>query len=368
MAPTLNQEQTPTYGPRIAELHYSGNWSVNQIVDYTGFFIDETDSVKYDSPQNFTTTGYIDENGVLNGNYGTYSGNTTPIQMSRDFVMVPNEPFMVVKYTLTNPSATKSYNWNVLDQVHLNNTNNSDNVSGSYDSTRNTLFANMTASGQYVVFLGAMQTASSYQVGNDSDCTASDSTASAWCQFDANGTLHDNSSLSTPNMDLGFQNLVTIAPDATQTLYYYLGIAPTMTAAQTDASTAGGQTGTYWYSQTASDYSTWLNAGKTISTTDTGVNTAYLRNLVVIKNAQETLATASSRPRDQPRLVRLQGVGARLVVRRHGPRCRRPLCRGPAVLGDGWPAQPALERHLGKTTYIRSGQVPTLFPSVQPEY
>ncbi len=192
MAPTLNQEQTPTYGPRIAELHYSGNWSVNQIVDYTGFFIDETDSVKYDSPQNFTTTGYIDENGVLNGNYGTYSGNTTPIQMSRDFVMVPNEPFMVVKYTLTNPSATKSYNWNVLDQVHLNNTNNSDNVSGSYDSTRNTLFANMTASGQYVVFLGAMQTASSYQVGNDSDCTASDSTASAWCQFDANGTLHDN--------------------------------------------------------------------------------------------------------------------------------------------------------------------------------
>ena len=157
--------------------------------------------MKYDSPQNFTTTGYIDENGVLNGNYGTYSGNKTPIQMSRDFVMVPNEPFMVVKYALTNPSATKSYNWNVLDQVHLNNTNNSDNVSGSYDSTRNTLFANMTASGQYVVFLGAMQTASSYQVGNDSDCTASDSTASAWCQFDANGTLHDNSSLSTPNMN-----------------------------------------------------------------------------------------------------------------------------------------------------------------------
>ncbi len=286
MAPALNQEQTPTYGPRIAELHYSANWSVNQIVDYTGFYIDETDSVKYDSPQNFTTTGYLDQNGVLNGTYGTYSGNATPIQMSRDFVLVPNEPFMVVRYTLTNPSATKSYNWNVLDQVHLNNTNLSDNVSGSYDSTRKALFANMTASGQYVMFLGAMQTASSYQVGNDSDCTASDSTASAWCQFDANGTLDNNGSLSTPNMDLGFQNLVTIAPNSTQTLYYYLGIASTMTAAQSAASTAGAQTGSYWYSQTASDYSTWLNAGKTISTSDTGVNTAYLRNLVVIKNSQ----------------------------------------------------------------------------------
>ena len=286
MAPKLNQNQTATYGPRIAELHYSGNWGVNQIVDYTGFFRDETDSVKYDSPQDFTTTGYMDENGALHGAYGTYNGSSTPIQMNRDFVMVPNEPFMVVRYTLTNPSATKSYNWNILDQVHLNNTNNSDNVSGSYDSTRDAMFANMTASGQYVVFLGSMQTPSSYQVGNDSDCTASDATASAWCQFDANGTLHDNGSLSTPNMDLGFQDEVTIAPNSTQTLYYYLGIQSTMTAAQSAADTARAQTGSYWFTTTASDYSSWLSAGKTVSTTDSGVNTAYLRNLVVIKNSQ----------------------------------------------------------------------------------
>jgi GH15 family glucan-1,4-alpha-glucosidase len=286
MAPTLNQTQTATYGPRIAELHYSGNWAVNQIVDYTGFFRDETDGVKYDQAQNFTTTGYLDQSGVLHGDYGTYNGSPTPIQMSRDFVMVPNEPFMVVRYTLTNPSATTSYKWNVLDQVHLNNTNTSDNVTGSYSSSTDTLYADMTASGQYVVFLGAMQTPGSYQVGNDSDCTASDTTASAWCQFDANGTLADNSSLATPNMDLGFQDEVTIAPNSTQTLYYYLGVAPTMSAAQADASTASGESGPYWYTQTATDYSNWLDAGKTISTADSGVNTAYLRNLVVIKNSQ----------------------------------------------------------------------------------
>ncbi|MHB2028280.1 MAG: glycoside hydrolase family 66 protein [Acidimicrobiales bacterium] len=286
MAPKLNQQATATYGPRIAELHYSGNWGVNQIVDYTGFFRDQTDGVKYDQPQNFTTTGYLDQNGVLNGTYGTYNGATTPIQMQRDFVMVPNEPFMVVRYTLTNPSSTTSYNWSVLDQVHLNNTNSADNVVGSYDSTRNAMFADMTASGQYVVFLGAMQSPTSYQVGNDSNCTATDATASAWCQFDANNTLSNNSSLSTPNMDLGFQNSVTIAPNSSQTLYYYLGIQSTMSAAQTAPDTARAQTGAYWYSQTATDYANWLNAGKTISTSDTGVNTAYLRNLVVIKNSQ----------------------------------------------------------------------------------
>jgi GH15 family glucan-1,4-alpha-glucosidase len=286
MAPKLNPLATATYGPRIAELHYSGNWGVNQIVDYTGFFRDTTNSVKYDAPQNFTTTGYVDENGVLNGSYGTYSGSATPIQMKRDFVMVPNQPFMVVRYTLTNPSATTSYNWNVLDQVHLNNTNTAYNVTGSYDGTRNAMFADMTASGQYVVFLGALQTATSHQVGNDSDCTATDATASAWCQFDSTGSLHGNSSLSTPNMDLGFQNSVTIAPSTSQTLYYYLGIQSTVTAAQSAVDIARAQTGSYWYTTTASNYSTWIAAGKTITTTDTGVNTAYLRNLVVIKNSQ----------------------------------------------------------------------------------
>ncbi len=286
MAPKLNQLATATYGPRIAELHYSPNWGVNQINDYTGFFRDTTDNVKYDQPQDFTSTAYLDENGVLHGSYGTYNGSSTPIQMERDFVMVPNEPFMVVKYTLTNPSSTTSYNWNVLDQVHVNNTNLSDNVAGSYDTTRKAMFANMTASGQYVIFLGALQTASSYQVGNDSDLTSTDPTASAWSQFDATGSLHDNGSISTPNVDMGFQNSVTIAPNSSQTLYYYLGIQSTMTAAQSAVDTARAQTGAYWYSTTATDYSTWLAAGKTVSTSDTGVNTAYLRNLVVIKNSQ----------------------------------------------------------------------------------
>jgi GH15 family glucan-1,4-alpha-glucosidase len=286
MAPVLNQTQTPQYGPRIAELHYSGNWGVNQIVDYTGFFRDETDGVKYDQAQDFTTTGYLDQSGVLHGDYGNYNGSSTPIEISRDFVMVPNEPFLITRYTLTNPSSTTTYDWNVLDQVHLNNTNTNDNVSGSYDSTRDALFGDMTTSGQYVVFLGALQTPSSYQVGNDSDCAATDTTASAWCQFDANGSLADNSSISTPNVDLGFQDEVSIAPNSTQTLYFYLGIAPTMSAAQAGSDTARAQSGSYWYSQTATDYSNWLDSGKIISTSDSGVNTAYLRNLVVIKNAQ----------------------------------------------------------------------------------
>ncbi len=225
--------------------------------------------MKYDQAQDFTTTGYIDQNGVLQrAPTAPTTGRLDAHPDEPELVLVPNEPFMVTRYTLTNPSSTTSYNWNVLDQVHLNNTNSSDNVSGSYTSSNHTLYANMTASGQYVVFLGALKTPSSYQVGNDSDCTPSDSTASAWCQFDTNGSLDDNSSLSTPNMDLGFQDEVTIAPNSTQTLYFYMGIASTLTAAETDAGTASGSSGSSWYTTAATDYTNWLNGGKTISTTE----------------------------------------------------------------------------------------------------
>ena len=285
-ASKLNQNDTGTYGPRIAELRASNQWSTNQIVDYSGFFTDTTHSVKYDQIHNFASTGYLDETGALNTTYGQYSGATVPITIHRDYVMVPNEPFLVVRYTLTNPSTTSSIGWKLLDQVHLNNTSSGTNVSASYDSTRSAMFGDMTASGQDVVTLGTFQTATSHQVGNDADCTATDTAASAWCQFDANGALDNNSTLSTPNVDLGFQNTVTIAANSSQTLYFYLGLGTSLTGAQSAADTARAHTGAYWFTTTASDYATWLASGQTISTTDNGVNTAFERNLVVMKNAQ----------------------------------------------------------------------------------
>lgn len=285
-ASQLNQDDTGDYGPRIAELHASNQWSTNQIVDYTGFFEDATDNVKYDQAHDFASSAYLDQNGVLNTSYGDYSGAAMPISIARDYVMVPNEPFLVVRYTLTNPSTTQSYSWKVLDQVHLNNTSSSTNVAATYDSTRDAMFGDMTASGQDVVTLGALQSPTAYQVGNDSDCTATDTTASAWCQFDSNGTLDDNASQSTPNVDLGFQNTVTIAPSSSQTLYYYLGLGTTLASAQAASDAARAQTGAYWFNTTAADYASWLASGTNVSTTDTGVNTAYERNLVVIKNSQ----------------------------------------------------------------------------------
>jgi GH15 family glucan-1,4-alpha-glucosidase len=284
-ASKLNQNDTGAYGPRIAELRSSSAWSTNQIVDYSGFFQDTTDSVKYDQIHNFDSSAYLDENGALNSTYGKYSATTLPITIKRDYVMVPNQSFLVARYTLANPSAS-AVNWKVLDQVHLNNTVPANNVSASYDATRNAFFGDMTASGQSVVTLGAFQSPTSYQAGNDADCVAAHATASAWCQYDTNGVLSNNATLATPNVDLGFQNSVTIPANGSQTLYYYLGLGTTLATAQSAADTARAQTGAYWFTTTAGNYATWLAGGTSISTTDTGVNTAYLRNLVIIKNSQ----------------------------------------------------------------------------------
>ena len=165
-------------------------------------------------------------------------------------------------------------------------------------------------------------------------------------------------------MDLGFQDQVTIAANSTQTLYFYLGIASTMTAAQSAASTAGGQTGSYWYSQTASDYSTWLNAGKTISTTNTGVNTAYLRNLVVIKNAQnpgDGLFPAATNPGSYGYKAWVR----ELLVRRDGPSMPPVTTARRSSTGSGW-RPTSFSNGTWETTYnLWTG---AYISFVQPEY
>ncbi len=292
MASHLCQDDTNTrYGPRIAELHYSGSWTPNQIVDYSGFFRNDSSGVKYDQINNFASSAWIDSSGALDANYLTYAGGSVPVQVQRNAVMPPNQPFMVIDYRLTNPGGL-AVAWNLLDQVHLNNLNPSQSVQASYDSTRRALIANMTASGQFYVALGAFQAPGTYQAGNDADSNPSDGAAGAWYQFDANDHLADNGSLSASDVDMAFQNQVTIPAGGSADLYYYLTVRSTLSDVQQAASAAIAQGGAYWFSNTASQVSQWLAGGSSVSTSDSGVNTEYTRALLAIKNAQNpTLGT-----------------------------------------------------------------------------
>lgn len=279
-----DNDTSSTKGPRIAELRYSGNWNTNQIQDYTSFFRDETNGVKYNQVHNFDSEAYYDESGVMHNNYLQYNGSNLPnMEISKDYAAVPNQNFIVARYTLKNTGST-SLSYSILDMLHPNNTT-SNNVSASYDSTRNALIVNMSASGQPYLALGAFSTPTYYQAANDSDSNASSQTCSPWYTFDGSGVLKNNSSVIAQNPSVAFEQKVTVAAGSSQYVYFYLALGTSLSNIQSICDTARAQAGSYWFTNTSSSYSNWFS-GKTIpSFSDSDLTSVYKRNIVMIKNS-----------------------------------------------------------------------------------
>jgi GH15 family glucan-1,4-alpha-glucosidase len=295
MAPQLAQTDSNTqYGPRLAELHYSPSGAtsasaVNQIHDYTGFFRDETHGVKYDQVHGFGgATGYLDSGGVLRSDYGAYNGTATTVSIARDYAFVPDQHFVVVQYRLHNPGASAT-TVNVLDSVHLNNTGSSgQNVAATWDATRNAAEADMSASGQYHVVLGALETPTGHQVGDDTSSSLASSTVAPWYAFDNNGTLPGNGSVTAMDVDLAINKQVSVPAGGDATASFYLAIADTTAHSLDAADAARAHTGDYWLSATTTAYTSWLNAGDRVTSgfSDSGLSTAYDRALVAMKQSQ----------------------------------------------------------------------------------
>lgn len=278
-----NNDTSSSNGPCLTELRYSSNWSVNQIKDYSAFFRDETNNTKYDQIHNFDSEGYFDESGVLHNNYLTYSGSSLPgMEISRDYVFVPNHDFIVTRYTLTN-TGSKSLTYSILDMIHPNNTS-SNNVSEYYDSNRKAIFIDMSNAGQPCMALGAFTTPTYYQVANDADSNTSSSTCSPFYTFDNNGRLNNNANVTASDVSAGFEQKVTIPAGSSQYVYFYLAIGSSLKDVQSFCDTARAQTGDYWFTYTASRYSDWFSGKKIPTFDDTDLTTIYKRNLVMIKN------------------------------------------------------------------------------------
>lgn len=295
MAPQLAQTDSNTqWGPRLAELHYSPNGAssasaANQIKDYTGFFRDETNAQKYDQVHNFgNATGHLDSGGVLRSDYGTYSGNPTTVTIGRDYAFVPNENFVVVQYRLHN-SGTAAVDFNVLDAAHLNNTGSAgQNVTATWDSARSAAVANMSASGQYHVVLGALEAPTGHQVGDDAVSSLTSPTVAPWYTFDNDGTLSGTNTVTAMDVDLAINKRVTIPAGGDATASFYLAISNSSAGALAAADAARAHSGSYWLDSTTTSYTSWLNAGSRVTSAfpDTGLSTAYDRALVAIKQSQ----------------------------------------------------------------------------------
>lgn len=292
MASKLSPADTGTFGPRLAELRYSADWSTNQLVDATAYFRDETGGVagKYNDAKQFNSEAWYESDGTLTTRYLNYGTAALPVQITKQYAMVPNQPFVVIKYTFQNLTAN-ARTFNFLEQAHLNNKTKGNPAPGWqhgwWDVTRNALGTDMSQSGQYYMEFGALQPMDSRQVGNDANSNAADVASGAWYQFDANGALLNNGDQWAQDLDLGFQKSMTIPASGSTTLSFYYTIGSTQSAAEAAADTARAQSGDYWLSQTATQYTNWLNAGKRTSMADAGLNTAYDRSLIINKQVQQ---------------------------------------------------------------------------------
>jgi GH15 family glucan-1,4-alpha-glucosidase len=304
MAGKLTQIDTSMRGPCLGELHYlsgsAAQRNVNHIVDYTGFFRDESGGTNYTQVQNFGVEAWFESDpsnaGTLTTNYLAYSGATVQprLQICRSFAGPPNQPFFVVRYSLTNPTPA-SITFNILDQVHLNNLDPTQNLHAWYDATNNALIADMTASGQFFVVLGALDPVDGYQAGNDADSSTSSPTVAGWYSFDANGTLMNNTDIQTPNVDLAFNKRLTVAPGQSQSVHFYIGICETQADANAAIAAARASSGDEWFTTTAAAYTTWLangSKGKSVTFADDAINQLFDHALIMIKNVQNPVSGA----------------------------------------------------------------------------
>jgi len=259
-------------GPGLTALHYLGgrasNWPVNHILAHTGAFRDESLPQLYTDPARFDADAWLENApdcaGALTTRYTRY--RDTPVQprtIERSHVAVPGQPFLVIRYRVTN-STTDNFTWSVLDQLRLNNIGDHDPAQDThawYDDARNVLVADMSASGQYFITLGAFGAMDGHQVGDDAEADPTVATVAGGVAFARDGTLPGNADVRAATVNLSCCSRLTIAAGQTASVDFFLIVQPTLDTALTTADTVRAETAQHWCDVAATAHVAWLDNG-----------------------------------------------------------------------------------------------------------
>lgn len=292
-AAQLCSEDTAMRPPRISELRLSSNWSVNQINDYTGFFIDATSGSNYSNGEKFESEGYFDENGILRTNYLRFDGNyPSGIEISRDYAALPNMSAIVTRYTVKNTSSGEK-TVKILDMLNPSNTG-SGNISASYDTSKRAVVFDRSSASQPFIALGSFDAPEAYQAANDAVLDASQQNCSPWASFHANGSLKNNSSASASSVSAGMLKTLTVGSGQTAEAYFYISFGATADDLNATISAIRAQNGADWYAYTSDYYADWFAGANDIPDfTDPELALMYKRNLIMIKNTLRPGTTTS---------------------------------------------------------------------------
>jgi hypothetical protein len=332
------------FGPYLSHLHSAVDWPVNQIDGATAFFrgdvvdghgerragpdrqprLCETsgkvqgDDARGDAGvrQSYASVMCFDDGGVLNVEYLGETEVDLPVQIEKSYAMVPNQRFVVARYTLTNNLPAKdegSVRARFVEVVDLNNKTALDHEESGKDLTDtgihepepgqlvpnlqaqwhpdlNAWIADMSAAnGTFLVF-GAFQ---------DMDRHRTFETVTDQLEFDRaiepetkildEAELpEDIEELTAWDLGLAMWKEVVLPPGDEQQYSFFYAIASSLEEAKALAGQARAPTTSNdWFDDTRDYYRAWLQQGRQIDPPDPGLRSAYTRALVANKQATQ---------------------------------------------------------------------------------
>ena len=338
----LYKDDPRLFGPYLAALHNAVDWPVNQIDGATAFFSAEVlDGAQLTGPerpptlcessgevtgddapadpglrQSYPSVMCFGDGGVLNVEYLRETERGLPIQIEKSYAMVPNQRFLVVRYTLINnipPEDNKSVRVRFTEVVDLNNKAALDHeesadrlvdtgihepqagqpindIRAQWHPELNAWIADMSAAnGTFLVF-GAFQ---------EMDRHRAFETVTDQIEFDrAVAPEMDtvDQPAPPPNVDqmtawdlgLAMWKEVVLGPTGRQQYAFFYAVTSDVAEAQDIARQARGpMTPDVWFNETEVAYQTWLQQGRPVETPDPGLRRALTRALITIKQSQQ---------------------------------------------------------------------------------
>jgi hypothetical protein len=338
----LYKSDSQVFGPYLARLHSAVSWPTNQINGATAFFraevlngdrltgpeqpptlCESTGEVKGDDApidpgmrHSYPSAMCFDDGGILHVEYLRETDFGLPIQIEKSYAMVPNQRFVVVRYTLTNnipPEDHKSVRVRFTEVVDLHNkaeasvdkpANNLagtgldqpnpdqpvQNMQAQWHPELNAWIVDMSASnGTFLVF-GAFQDMDRHRafVTVSDQLLFPQGVAPEIETLDQADLPQNVDQIKAWDLGLAMWKEVVLDPTSSGQYSFFYAVTSSLADAQDVARKAREpNTPEFWFNQTADAYRTWVQKGQQVKTTDPGLSKAYAKGLITAKQSQQ---------------------------------------------------------------------------------